>query len=154
MFSNDIVLSLLEYLDLNLFKKVSMDELSNYFHFNKDYLMRIFKREIHSTIIEYMNQKRVFLSLDALKGNSSILNIALCYGFTSQEYYCETFHKYIGVSPTVYRDYLNYRNTVTDDDISTIQSHYFNLTMFFKSINTYRNNLPPKENVLQYSIFK
>lgn len=67
MFSNSLVLEILDYLDLNLFRKVTIDELANTFHFNKDYLMRLFKREIGSTIIDYMNYKRIYMSLESLK---------------------------------------------------------------------------------------
>ena len=68
MFSNPLVLNILDYLDLNLFRKVTINELSNTFHFNKDYLMRLFKKEIGTTIIDYMNYKRIFSSLDSKYG--------------------------------------------------------------------------------------
>ena len=38
-------------------KKITIEELSKTFYFNKDYIMRVFKREIKSTIIEYINKK-------------------------------------------------------------------------------------------------
>ena len=44
MYSNDLVINLLNYIDNNINKKITMDELSHIFYFNKDYLMRIFKK--------------------------------------------------------------------------------------------------------------
>ena len=153
MFSNEIVLSMLQYFDLNLYKKISMEELSSIFHYHKDYLMRIFKREIHCTIIDYLNQKRIYYSLDSLKYHDSVLNIALKYSFYSQEYYCEMFHKYLGVSPSTYRKFLNFDRNLSDSLIFNIQRHYFELVKFFKSVDNYQLNTPPKKNVLHYSIF-
>ena len=154
MFSNEIVLKLLDYLDQNLYKRVTLEELSNHFHFNRDYLMRIFKREIGLTIIDYMNMMRIYFSLNSLKESSSILSISLRYGFTSQEYYSEMFHHIMGVSPSKYRDYLLFHRNITEKDIILIQNHFFTITQRIKRIEQYRLNTPPKKKVLQYSIFK
>ena len=40
MFSNDLVCDILDFIDENVNGKITMDELSNYFHFNKDYIIR------------------------------------------------------------------------------------------------------------------
>lgn len=154
MFSNPLILDILDYLDLNLFRKVTINELSNTFHFNKDYLMRLFKKEIGATIIDYMNYKRIFSSLDSLRESSSILNVSLRYGFYSQEYYSEMFHKLIGVSPTIYRLYLNYDPSVDEDTYYLIQKNVIFLELFFKKIEAYRRNIPSKDSVIKLSIFK
>lgn len=155
MFSNTIVLEMLEYLDCNLFRKVSIAELSSHFHYNKDYLMRLFKKEIGSTIMDYMNYKRVFLSLDSLKDSSnSILNISLTYGFYSQEYYSEIFYKLIGVSPSCYRKYLNHDRSILEETFDLIQSRIVFLYNYFKKIQFYQKNLPPKNSIISLSIFK
>ena len=116
--------------------------------------MRLFKRELGITINQYINYKRIYLSLNSIENsNDSILYIALNYGFYSQEYYSEIFHKLLGVSPRTYRDYLLFHTNVTDEDISIILNHTMELSLFFKSVTKYRNNTPPKESILQYSIF-
>ena len=103
MFSNDLIIKIINYLDNNLYKKVSIDELTRIFHYNKDYIMRLFKREIGFTIVQYVNNKRIYNSLPAFNSKDlSILNISINYGFYSQEYYCEIFHKVIGVPPSTY----------------------------------------------------
>ena len=55
MFSNDLIIQILIYIENNLYKKISIDELSITFHYNKDYIMRLFKKEIGYTIIDYIN---------------------------------------------------------------------------------------------------
>ena len=155
MFSNDLVIKILNYIDNNLYKKISIDELSNAFHYNKDYIMRLFKREIGYTITNYINRKRIYNSLQAfIYSDLSILNISINYGFYSQEYYCEIFHRVIGVSPTTYYRFVNYRNTININDTNTIQKNISILDYDFRKINTYINNVPPKSTVKVLSIFK
>ena len=155
MFSNDLVIKILNYIDNNLYKKISIEELSDLFHYNKDYIMRLFKREIGYTITNYINCKRIFNSLHSFIYNDiSILNISINYGFYSQEYYSEIFHKIIGVSPTTYNKFINYRSFVSIKDTNTIQKRIAKLDYDFRRINTYINNVPPKSTIKVLSIFK
>ena len=155
MFSNDLVIKILNYIDSNLYKKISVDELATVFHYNKDYIMRVFKREIHCTIVDYINKKRIFNSLDSYKfSNLSILNISINYGFYSQEYYCEIFHKIIGVSPTTYHKFITYRGSVSLDNVNTIQTNLAKLDYEMRNITSYLSNIPPASTVKVLSIFK
>ena len=155
MFSNDLVIKILNYIDNNLYKKISIEELSDLFHYNKDYIMRLFKREIGYTIINYINCKKIYNSLHSFIYNDiSILNISINYGFYSQEYYSEIFHKIIGVSPTTYNKFINYRSFVSIKDTNTIQKRIAKLDYDFRRINTYINNVPPKSTIKVLSIFK
>ena len=80
MFSNDLVCDILDFIDKNINRKITMSELSKHFYFNKDYIMRLFKKEIHSTILDYINQLRIFQSIkDLQETNKSILNIGLLH---------------------------------------------------------------------------
>lgn len=155
MFSNDLVIKILNYIDNNLYKKISIEELSDLFHYNKDYIMRLFKREIGYTITNYINCKRIYNSLHSFIYNDiSILNISINYGFYSQEYYSEIFHKIIGVSPTTYNKFINYRSFVSIKDTNTIQKRIAKLDYDFRRINNYINNVPPKSTIKVLSIFK
>ncbi len=155
MFSNDLVIKILNYIDLNLYKKITIDELSTTFHYNKDYIMRLFKREIGFTIIDYINHKRIYNSLESFKFRDlSILKTAINYGFYSQEYYCEIFHKIIGVSPTIYYKFINFRSSLTINEVNTIQKNISELDYKLRNISTYITNIPPKSTVKVLSIFK
>ena len=78
MFSNNLIIQILVYIENNLYKKISIDDLSITFHYNKDYIMRLFKKEIGYTIIDYINHKRIYNSLISFKyKNISILNISI-----------------------------------------------------------------------------
>ena len=155
MFSNELVVDILKYLDTNLYSKITIADLSNHFNYNKDYIMRIFKREIGLTIFEYINKKRIYNSLKEYNfTTSSILNISLNYGFYSQEYYSETFHKIIGVSPRTYQKFIKHSKNLNNTDINKILASVTSLEYSFRIIDTYQLNIKPKRQVKILSIFK
>lgn len=45
MFSNDLVCNIIEYINNNINKEITIDELSLLFYFNKTYIMKRFKKE-------------------------------------------------------------------------------------------------------------
>ena len=154
MFSNLIVIDLLKYIDENLYAPISIQELSILFHYNKDYLMRIFKREIGLTIIDYINQKRIYNSLFSYSFNRSIMNISLSFGFSSLEYYSEVFKRYMGVSPRIYLKYVRFGKSVSNREIDLIQKNLTSLELFFSNVSKYEKNIPPSDSVISLSIFK
>lgn len=51
MFSNDLVCNLIEYVNNNINKEITIDELSLLFYFNKTYIMKKFKSELNISIL-------------------------------------------------------------------------------------------------------
>lgn len=99
-----IVLNIIDYLDENLTEEITIDSIAGRFHFNRFYLMKMFKKVTGITILEYVNQKKIESSLnDIVNTDDKILKIALNHGFNSQEYYSEIFTKVLGISPTEFR---------------------------------------------------
>lgn len=153
MYSNDLIVNILKYIDENLYSKISIEELSYKFFFNKDYIMRLFKKETGMTIINYINKKRIYNSLVSLRETSdSILKIGLLYGYTYLEYYSETFNNVLGVSPKIYRN-LYKRKQIKEIDIETIRINIANLTYELRKIDTYKENIK-KEETKTLSLFK
>lgn len=67
----------------------------------------LFKKYLRDTPITYLTKLRLQKSLSMLLGsNSNIAAIAYEYGFNGASYYCETFKKYYGVSPVIYKKNL------------------------------------------------
>lgn len=151
---NNLVIRILDYIDNSLYSKISMDDLSRIFYFNKDYIMRVFKKELGITIIDYINKKRIYNSLEELgKTDNYILKIAINHGFTSQEYYSEMFTKVLGVNPLTYRKFTNPNTTISYEEISTIRKNLTDLRYQLDKITKYRRNIP-KETVKRLSIYK
>ncbi len=153
MYSNNLIVNILKYIDESLYSKISIEEISYKFFFNKDYIMRLFKKEINMTIINYVNKKRIYNSLASLREtDDSILKIGLNHGYTSLEYFSEIFNSIIGVSPKIYRN-LYKRKLTKETDIEKIRINIANLTYELKKIDLYKENIK-KEETKKLSLFK
>ena len=146
MYSNELVIKILNYIDDNLYKRITMDEISSIFYFNKDYLMRIFKKELDITIMDYINKRRIYNSLDLLKNSDDlIIKIALNSGYSSLEYYSETFTKILGVSPLTYRKFTRVNSQISDDELNIIREKLPEISLLLKRIDIYKNNIKRSE---------
>ena len=140
---NDLVRNVLNYIDENIYAKITMEELSRIFYFNKDYIMRIFKKELEITIVDYINKKRIYSSLEELKETDDyILKVALRHGFTSQEYYTEIFSKIMGVNPNTYRKFTKNHPSVTEEETSIIRKNLTDIKYQLDKIHKYKHNIP------------
>ena len=146
MYSNELVVKILNYIDDNLYKRITMDEISSIFYFNKDYLMRIFKKELDITIMDYINKRRIYNSLDLLKNSDDlIIKVALNSGYSSLEYYSETFTKVLGVSPLTYRKFTRVNSQISDDELNIIREKLPEISLLLKRIDIYKNNIKRSE---------
>ena len=146
MYSNELVVKMLNYIDDNLYKRITMDEISSIFYFNKDYLMRIFKKELDITIMDYINKKRIYNSLDLLKNSDDlIIKIALNSGYSSLEYYYETFTKILGVSPLTYRKFTRVNSQISYEELNIIREKLPEISLLLKKIDIYKNNIKRSE---------
>lgn len=154
MYSNELVVKMLNYIDDNLYKRITMDEISSIFYFNKDYLMRIFKKELDITIMDYINKRRIYNSLDLLKNTDDlVIKIALNSGYSSLEYYSETFTKILGVSPLTYRKFTKVNSQISDDELEIIRTRLPDISFLLKRIDIYKNNIKRSE-VKKLGLFK
>lgn len=144
MFSNELVCNIIEYINKNINKEITIDELSSIFYFDKTYIMKRFKRELNLSIHEYINDMRILNSLSLYEYDNYILSISLNNGFNSIEYYSETFKKIIGVSPIIYKRFINRNPSVKYKDIDTILMSVNNLSNIKNKINRYLSNRKPK----------
>lgn len=153
MFSNDLICNVLEYINNNINKEITIDELSSLFYFNKTYIMKKFKKEMNITIHSYINHIRVYNSLFEFNNNPYILNIAIRNGFNSLEYFSETFKNIIGVSPRIYKNFIIYKN-ITKKNYTTIRNSINELQTLKNNATKYLNNRKPKEKPVKVLVFK
>ena len=142
MFSNEMVCNILEYLNNNINKEISIDELSMLFYFNKTYIIKKFKRELNISINEYINTMRIYNSLMYFKDDNYILSIAFKNGFNSLEYFSEIFKKIIGVNPSTYKKYITYKY-VTDKEQEKILENISRINNIKNNALNYLNNRKP-----------
>lgn len=155
MYSKKLICDILEYIDNNINKDISIDELSNIFFFDKYYIMKLFKKELNITIINYINSMRIYNCLLDFKYDNQIIRIALNNGFNSLEYFSETFKNIIKVSPRVYKNFIKRNDKLSLEKIINIRISLSNLQYLKDRITAYKNNKKPeKTQIKTLTIFK
>ena len=153
MYSNELVCDIIDFIDNNINKKISIEDISLKFNYNRYYIMKLFKKELNLSINNYINIKRIHDSLPEYHNDISILNIALKHGFYYQEYYTEIFIKIIGINPTTYRNYIK-NNIISNKEFIILRNNLINISNIFEKIKDYQNNKKPKIVNQSLSIFK
>lgn len=154
MFSNNIVCDILEFIDININTKISIEDLSRRLNYNRYYLMKLFKKEINISIIDYINNLRIYNCLNDIK-NNNLLKVAINNGFYSLEYFSETFKNILGINPSTYKKIINHNRNISDEDIIIYLNKISDLKILIEFCNKYKNNKKPtKPQIKVLSIFK
>ena len=150
----DLIIRILDYIDYNLYAKITMEELSRVFYFNKDYIMRVFKKELGITIIDYITKRKIYNSLKQLETTKDlVLKVPISHGYSSQEYYTESFQKVLGVNPLTYRKFTKPNTSISYEDISIIRKNLTELKYQLDQIEQYRKSVP-RETKKVLSLYK
>lgn len=101
---NSIVHELQRYIQQNLNRKLTREELSEYVHLNESYLSRLFHKETGMSLSDYILQERMKLAKVLIsESDMPIYGIAnqLCYDNFS--YFAKMFKKVYNLTPQEYR---------------------------------------------------
>ena len=153
MFSNELVCNIIEYLNSNINKEITIEELSILFFFDKTYIMKKFKKELKVSIHEYINIIRIYNSLFYFNDDNYVLSIAFKNGFNSLEYFSEIFKKIIGVSPKIYKKYINYQN-ITNAELDKIITNVSRINNIKNFVDNYLKHRKPTSNYVKRIEFK
>lgn len=92
----------LEYVDKNYSRHISLDELGNLCYLNKHYLCRLFKKETSFCMNDYIVYRRLSAAVMLLRKGESVSNTARISGFASDTHFITTFKKHFGTTPYRY----------------------------------------------------
>ncbi|MQS89268.1 helix-turn-helix transcriptional regulator [Companilactobacillus mishanensis] len=103
--SNDSIISAIEYIDDNLDKHLTLDQVSNHVFLSDYYFSKLFKRETKLSFSVYLNARKIQKAMMILKQTShSISEVSEELGFTRMSYFSQTFKKYTGYTPSDFRN--------------------------------------------------
>ena len=144
--NEDLIKEICSYLVNHINEDINIEDLETFFHYNKFYLIRNFKEYTGYTIIEFINNCRIYNSIDPLiYTDDTILKIALSNGFKSQEYYSEKFKDIIEISPLKFRQLfhkLNYLiNKTNEKEELNLLKYQLNELNQYKEKQNYLNNI-------------
>lgn len=102
--SNASIISAIEFIDNNLDKRLTLDQVSGKVYLSDYYFSKLFKRETGLSFSVYLNARKIQKAMILLKeSDKSINEISDELGFTRLSYFSQTFKKYTGYAPTKFR---------------------------------------------------
>lgn len=145
----NVIREICNYILDNINDEVTLALIADEFNYNVCHLVRKFKEYTGFTITEFINECRVYNTIDPLVfTDNTILKIALDHGFNSQEYYSEKFKDVFATSPLKFRKMFSVlttkaENTVDIEELKIIKDE-------FEKIKEYQNYL--NGNSLEFSL--
>ena len=101
---NEYVLKAKHYCDMNLYTKITVEDVAGYISLSVSQLNRLFKKEYGTTVYSYLLNCRIETAKSLLKGTAlSISEISEKLIFTDEHYFSNIFKKKVGLAPSAYR---------------------------------------------------
>jgi len=104
---NTLAREICAYLNEHLYDRVTLEDLSETFHFGKSRLCDVFKKSMGDSMIHYYLSLKIAEAKRLLREDRlTVAEIAERLSFDSPAYFSRCFHKHTGMSPSAFRDRL------------------------------------------------
>ena len=103
--NDDRIQKVLSYIRKNIYITIDIDSLAAISCLSKDHFIRLFKKEINNTPLQYINQKKIEKAqLILITDSMPVKNISYLLAYEDHSYFNRLFKKLTGVTPQQYRD--------------------------------------------------
>lgn len=96
--------TVISYIQEHIREDLKIPDLAEHFHFNPDYLARLFKEHAHVSLGRYLNIQKISAAQELLRNGKTVTEVAEELGFSSYSYFFRCFQKTAGISPAKYRE--------------------------------------------------
>lgn len=94
----------LKYIEANYMKDISLESISEKFHFNPCYFSTMFKEKVGMTFVKYLLKLRIQKACELLlKSDKKVYEISALVGYKEAKYFNRVFKNEMKVSPDEYR---------------------------------------------------
>lgn len=98
---NNLISAILEYINCNYTRAITLTELSSKFYISEFHLCRSFKKTTGRTVVEYINYLRIEKSKQILtQSGKTIKDVANICGFKSTSHFNHVFKEYEKINPS------------------------------------------------------
>lgn len=92
-----------DYIDENFTTLSGVEEIAAHFFYSREYLSRLFRRTLNTTVSDYLLDKKLTYSKCLLERGESVTDACFSSGFHNMSSFIRNFKEYAGVLPSVYR---------------------------------------------------
>ena len=101
------IIKVVRYIRENINRNFNIDELTSVCYLTNDHFIRLFKKEMQCTPIQYINRKKIEKAqLMLIISDKSIKDIAYDLSFDNLSYFYRLFRKMTGIPPNRYKENL------------------------------------------------
>lgn len=101
---DEIIQTLTDWIERNLDKTLSVEEVAARSGYSKWHLQRMFRTVTRQTLGNYIRERRLTLAAEALRQTQRpVFDIAMQYGYDSQQTFSRVFRRQFSQTPTAYR---------------------------------------------------
>ena len=97
---NRKVIEIIEYINENLQKDLSIDSIADKFYLSKYHMMRIFKSETGYSVHHYISEKRILLARNLIMSGIPSTTACLECGFKDYSSFSRAFKNQLGILPS------------------------------------------------------
>ncbi len=99
--NQSLILTIIDLIEENLPRKISIDDLAKQCGFSRSYIQHQFKAETGFSISYYQRTRNLSLAAARLaQGDQRILDVAIEFGFESQEAFARAFRQHTSTTPS------------------------------------------------------
>lgn len=82
-----------------------MEEMAEYFGFNKDYFGKIFRQSMNISFVNFYTSVKIEYAKELIRtGNYKNYDISEMLGYSSADYFTKVFKEFTGKTPTEFKN--------------------------------------------------
>lgn len=97
------VTSIIGYIDSHIGENLTVEKIAEELYLNHDYVARVFKKYVNTTIKQYVRIERMTKAKNLLENGYSVSDTQIQTGYNSYEHFFRTFKKMYGITPKEYQ---------------------------------------------------
>lgn len=97
------VVEIQKYLDEHFTEVSTVSEVATHFFYSREYVSRLFKRHLNTTVADYVLKRRISHSQLLIASGLPLIDVCFQSGFGSVSTFIRAFRNITGMTPSVYR---------------------------------------------------